>query len=136
MRFNKFRGRADALKRMVLKPEYDADFLLQLAVFLSATGGVLPATRILEFLSGMDEPTFEVVAQQIRAAERIGDRKLFDSFLSFYLDKFIGGTLAASERRALSERFMRDPKRRADWFPQLAVLAEKLEQKRTKYQPR
>ncbi len=136
VRFNKFRGRADALKRMVLNPEYDADFLLQLAVFLSATGGVLPATRILEFLSGEGEPTFEVVAQQIRAAERIGDRKLFDSFLSFYLDKFIGGTLAASERRALSERFMRDPKRRADWFPQLAVLAEKLEQKRTKYQPR
>lgn len=128
--FNKYKGRADALRKMVLKREYDADFLLQLSVYLTAVNGVLPATRILEFLSGEGEPTFEVVAQQIRAAERIGDRKLFDSFLSFYLDKFIGGTLTVTERRALTERFMRDPKRRADWLPQLAILAEKLEQKR------
>lgn len=124
----KYRKRDDALSRMVLKQNCDADFLLRLAVYLTAVGEVLSATRILEGLAS--DPTYEVVAQQIRAAERIGDKKLFDSFLDYYIENFIGGTLTATERMIVTERFLRDPTAREDWLPKLAVLTEQLEMKR------
>ena len=128
--FLKYKEQPEALSKMVLKADYDGDFLLQLATYLTAVGGVLSATRILDYLSSDSAPRFETVAQQIRTAEHIGDRKLFDSFLSYYLDKFIEGELTMSERRTLASRFMRDPERHADWLPKLAELKEQLEQKR------
>lgn len=114
----KHRSRSVALSKVVYKLQFDDDFLFLLAAYLTATDNVLPATYILESLCKKSEPTFEIVAQQIRSAERLGDKKHFQSFLKYYLDNFIG--YAPSEDiKAIAERFVRDKSRRAMWIREI-----------------
>lgn len=93
-----------ALSRVVYKLNADDDFLLLLATYLTAAGKLLPAAYILDILLRRNDPPFELVAQQIRTAIRLGDDKLFDSFLDYYMKHFICDE-STEARKALSERF-------------------------------
>lgn len=99
-------GRDIKLSNVVYKLRADDDFLLQLAVFLTNSGKVLPASHILDMLIKKGNPTYEVVAQQIRTAVKLKDGKLFDYFLHYYVDRFIGADTNESERDRIKERFL------------------------------
>ncbi|MDE6294151.1 MAG: hypothetical protein K2L88_05985, partial [Clostridiales bacterium] len=85
IRIGKYRAREVTLNTEGYKAGEDDEFLLTLSVFLYKTDDVLHSTRILEFLYKGDNLPFEAVAQQIRLAEKIGDKKHFLSFLDYYI---------------------------------------------------
>lgn len=90
----------------------DDEFLIALSVFLYKTDDVLHSTRILDLLYKGDNLPFEAVAQQIRLAEKIGDKKHFRSFLDYYIKTFIGASADMEERTAIAESFITDKSRR------------------------
>ena len=93
----------------------DDDFLLALSVFLYKTDDVLHSTRILDLLYKGDNLPFEAVAQQIRLAEKIGDKKHFISFLDYYIKAFIGKSASPEERAAIARSFITDKSHR-EWI--------------------
>ncbi len=99
-------GRDVKLSKIVYRLRADDDFLLQLAVFLTNAGSVLPASHILDILIKKGNPPFDVVAQQIRTAVKLQDGKLFDYFLRYYVDNFIGAATPECERDRIKERFL------------------------------
>lgn len=94
----------------------DADFLTMLSVFLFATGHVAQSSQILESLGRTAEPNYEQIAQQIRTAVRIGDKKHFMSFSDYYIEKFIGASVSADERKSIIERFIGVNVKRRAWL--------------------
>ncbi|MDE5562630.1 MAG: DUF4241 domain-containing protein [Clostridiales bacterium] len=106
MYITKSRARNVALERDVYKLGEDDDFLLTLAVFLYQTGDVVHSMRVLDTLYKDDNLPFEAVAQHIRAAERIGDKKHFLSFLEYYINNFISPVATIDERMAIAESFI------------------------------
>ena len=99
-------GRDVKLSKIVYRLRADDDFLLQLSVFLTNAGSVLPASHILDILIKKGNPPFDVVAQQIRTAVKLQDGKLFDYFLRYYVDNFIGAATPECERDRIKERFL------------------------------
>lgn len=115
MYITKYRDRFSELDRVVYKLNADADFLVMLSVFLLHTNNVVQATKLLDVFGNSDDMTYDVVAQQIRAAEKIGDKKHFTSFLNYYVNKFISQTPTAAERRSIAESFISIPQKHRDW---------------------
>ncbi len=97
----------------------DVDFLTMLSVFLLVTGNVTQSSQILESLGRSTEPNSEIIAQQIRTAERIGDKKHFISFIDYYIDKFIDKDSNTVERREIAERFIGSGKRHRSWIEEI-----------------
>lgn len=118
MYITKSRARDVALERDVYALGSDDDFLLTLAVFLYKTDDVVHSMRVLDTVYKGEDLPFEVVAQQIRAAERIGDKKHFLSFFEYYINSFISPVAATEERMRIAESFIVDPKRRA-WIREI-----------------
>lgn len=87
----------------------DAEFLLAFSQFLLATGNIVLATHLLDGLDSADG-AFEVAAQRIRSAERIGDKKHFFKFFDYYVSAFLGGRLAPEERHTLIGSFLTSSK--------------------------
>lgn len=114
----KHRPYAVELEKAVDTAEADSDFMLQLAVYLTETNNVLPATRVLEALCKSDDPPYEIVAQQIRLAEKIDDKKHFKRFLDYYIDKYIG-KIPEMDRHIIARRFIRD-RAHARWLDMFA----------------
>lgn len=117
----KYRARDTALSNVVYKLDGDDDFLLQLSTYLTATGNMLPAIHILEMLCKRGVPTYDIVAQQIRSAEKLGDKKLFDSFMHYYIVNFLGKSVSYSDVRSLYEKFTE----RAGWIPDVSTYVKK-----------
>lgn len=113
MKISKSRTRDIALDRNPNKLGTDDDFLLALAVFLFKTDDVLHSTRVLDLVYNGDNVPFDVVAQQIRTAERIGDKKHFLSFSEYYINTFIAPSATTDERRSITESFIVNPANRA-----------------------
>lgn len=106
MYITKSRARNVALERDVYKLGDDDDFLLTLAVFLFKTGDVVHSMRVLDTLYKDDNLPFEAVAQHIRAAESIGDKKHYLSFLEYYINNFISAAATIDERTTIAESFI------------------------------
>ncbi|MDE7406596.1 MAG: DUF4241 domain-containing protein [Clostridiales bacterium] len=106
MYITKSRARNVALERDVYKLGSDDDFLLTLAVFLYKIDDVVHSMRVLDTLYKDDNLPYEAVAQHIRAAERIGDKKHFLSFLEYYLNNFISPAATMAERAIVAESFI------------------------------
>ncbi len=100
----KYRKRGIALSKVVYNLKTSDDFLLCLAIYLAGTDNVLPATRILDVLYKRNTQSFEVVAQQIRTAVKLGDDKLFDKLFDFYMEHY-AGEVTESDRELIAERF-------------------------------
>ncbi len=102
----KRRGSRDAeLSNVVYKLNADDDFLLNLAAYLTESGSVLSAAKLLQILS-RNGTSAEIVAQQTRTAARLGDRKLFESFFEFYVANYIGSDITPEKKQLLSSRFL------------------------------
>lgn len=93
-----------ALSNVMYKLDADDDFLLQLATYLTASGNLISASRLLKMLSYRNAQSPELVAQQIRTAAAVNDEKLFASFFEYYTANYVGG-LDADDMRRLAARF-------------------------------
>ncbi|MCH5163104.1 MAG: DUF4241 domain-containing protein [Clostridiales bacterium] len=114
---SKYRKRKLAIVKIVYNLNRDDDFLLQLAVYLAGTDNVRPATHILDVVFKGDNPSFEVVAQQVRIAAKLGDDELFDRLFDYYVEHF-AGNVTDDDKRVISERFRSSvgaPIRRVNW---------------------
>ncbi|MDE5593426.1 MAG: DUF4241 domain-containing protein, partial [Clostridiales bacterium] len=120
MYITKSRARNVALERDVYELGDDDDFLLTLAVFLYKTGDVVHSMRVLDTLYKDDNLPFEAVAQHIRAAERIGDKKHFLSFFEYYINNFISPAATIDERTAIAESFIVKSSHRS-WLRELRI---------------
>lgn len=110
-----YRKKSMSLSQIVYKLRTADDFLLQLAVFLTGTNNVLPATRILDMLFKRNDTSFEIVAQQIRTAIRLNDDRLFDRLFEYYIDRFVG-EVSDEDKELIAERFKRvGVMRHIDW---------------------
>ncbi len=96
-------SRDASLFRVVYKLRTDDDFMLKLAVFLTESGNVATASHLLNLLSRNNTPSFDVVAQQIRIAAKVKDKKLFDSFLDYYIRTFFADKITDGEREILKQ---------------------------------
>ena len=96
------------LERDMYNSGTDDDFWLTLSVFLFKTDNVLHSTQIFDLLYRDSALPYEAVAQQIRAAERIGNKKHFLSFTDYYVNKFISPSVSPQERKRLAESFIAD----------------------------
>lgn len=106
MYITKSRARNVALEREVYNLGSDDDFLLTLAIFLYKTDDVVHSMRVLDLLYNGENPPFEAVAQQIRAAEKIGDKRHFLSFLEYYINNFISPVATSDERVKIAQSFI------------------------------
>ncbi len=110
-----YKKRYPELSKVVYKFRTDDDFLLQLAVYLAGNDCVLPATYILDLLFKRNSMSFEIVAQQVRTAVRLGDKKLFDKLFSYYLVHY-AGDVTESDKALIAKRFESvGNKRRVEW---------------------
>lgn len=109
-------GRRESVEKVVYLLGNDDEFLLALAAFLLQTNNVRPATQVLDYLSRDGVLNGDAVALNVRAAERIGDRMLFMTFLNCYVDRFVDPAYPADEKRLLAERFMSAPAKHAEWL--------------------
>ncbi len=111
----KYNKRALELSKVVYKLRTDDDFLLQLAVYLTGNDEILPATHILDMLVKKNSSSFEVVAQQVRTAVKLGDEKLFEQLFDYYIEHY-AGNVTDSDKALIAERFRRVGKmRHVDW---------------------
>ncbi|MCH5155377.1 MAG: DUF4241 domain-containing protein [Clostridiales bacterium] len=108
MYITKSRARDLELERNVYELGGDDDFLLTLSVFLFKTDDVVHSTRIFDLLY-KDGLPFEAVAQQIRVAEKIGDKKHFFSFIEYYVGNFINPAATNAEFVQIIENFIVNP---------------------------
>ncbi|MCH5158543.1 MAG: DUF4241 domain-containing protein [Clostridiales bacterium] len=95
------RKRDSSMSKFVYKLHSDDEFMLQLAVFLTESDSVSAASHLLNVLSRSGVPTYDVVAQQMRIAAKVGDYKLFDSFFDYYVKTFLDGKLNADQAEIL-----------------------------------
>lgn len=102
----KYRKRSMDFSKVVYNLNSDDDFLLQLAVYLGGTDNILPATRILDILFDRNSFSFEIVAQQVRLAMKIGDEKLFDRLFEYYITYYVGN-IDEHDKQLIKERFRR-----------------------------
>ncbi|MCH5350911.1 MAG: DUF4241 domain-containing protein [Clostridiales bacterium] len=93
--------RDSSMSKFVYKLHSDDEFMLQLAVFLTESGSVSAASHLLNVLSRSGTPPYDVVAQQMRIAAKVGDYKLFDSFFDYYVKTFLDGKLTVDQTDAL-----------------------------------
>lgn len=118
------------LSKVVYKLGADDDFLLQLAVYLAGNDGVLPATYILDLMFKRNSLSFEIVAQQVRIAVRLGDKKLFDELFSYYVEHYAGDVTDA-DKALIAERFESvGSMRRVDWNALRSNVAPQLSEPR------
>ncbi len=108
----KYRKRGIALSKVVYNLKADDDFLLQLAVYFSGTGNVLPATHILDILFKRNNGSFEIAAQQVRTAVRLGDEKLFSKLFGYYIERY-AGSVSEHDKQLIAERFRRGGKNKS-----------------------
>lgn len=100
----KHRGFRDVkLSKAVDRLTADDDFLLSLAAFMTETGNVVSAVRLLEKLS-RNGTSAEIVAQQARTAAKLGDETLFSSFFEFYIENYLG-ELTPEIKQLIYDRF-------------------------------
>lgn len=90
----------------------DSEFIVLLSVYMLQTGYVVQAAQLLDVINKAD-PSFDVVAQQIRTAEKIGDKKHFVSFFKYYVDNFINPELTEQERIEFASHFIVNPRHTA-----------------------
>ncbi|MDE7464124.1 MAG: hypothetical protein K2M48_03750, partial [Clostridiales bacterium] len=102
----KYRKRGIALSKVVYKMKTDDDFLLQLAVYLAGMDHILPATHILDILFKRNSFSFEIVAQQVRTAVKLGDEKQFDRLFQYYIEQY-AGNVTEHDKQLIAERFRR-----------------------------
>lgn len=112
----KYREITDRLDKVVKQLRGDEEFLFLFALYLLQTNNVVPAARMLGELGRGKNPTSEIVALQIRLADRLGDKKQFLTFFDYYVEHFVSADMPAKEKRALAERLMLAPKIRTDWL--------------------
>lgn len=115
----KFRELDSALDKVVYNLQSDKDFILLLAVYLFQINVILPATHLVGELSKDNYRSFEVVAQQIRIAEKIGDKKQFFKFLDYYVDHYIAEDMPAQDKRIIAERFMSPARKHSGWLSEI-----------------
>lgn len=95
------------------------DFLIILTAFLLQTDRILQATRLLDILSKDENRPYEIVALQIRAAEKIDDKKCFLSFLEYYINKFVNRRLTNDERKKIGAAFISDRQKHLHWLDEI-----------------
>ena len=118
IRINRYKDRSDIPSEIGQKLKDDGEFLILLSVFLLRTNYLIPATQLVGLVADED-PSFESLAQQIRVAERINDKKRFFSFFDYYVNKYVSTDLPQSDLYELAERFMSSPQRHRGWLTQL-----------------
>ncbi|MDE6401065.1 MAG: tetratricopeptide repeat protein, partial [Clostridiales bacterium] len=116
---SKYRELDNALDKVVYNLHSDKDFILLLAVYLLQINVILPATHLIGELTKDNYRSFEVVAQQIRIAEKIGDKKQFLSFLDYYAEHYIAADMPAQDKRIIAERFMSANGKRRGWLSEV-----------------
>lgn len=104
----RYGSRDVSLTRVISRLRGDDDFLLGLSTYLSETGNILPAAKLLKVLIKEKNPPADVVARQIVIADMLGDEKLFTYFFDYYISHFIGENISQSEREVLMRRFRRN----------------------------
>lgn len=101
----KYGARKMSLSKVINKLHTDNEFLLRLATYLNETDNVLSSAHLLRALIKEQDPSYEVVAQQIRTADKLRDDKLFNSFFEYYMSHFIGDDATDRDRAIMYERF-------------------------------
>ena len=95
--------------KVVKKLGGDSEFIVLLSMYMLQTGYVVQAAQLLDVINKTDL-SFDVVAQQIRTAEKIGDRKHFVSFFNYYVDNFINPELTEQQRIEFASHFIANPR--------------------------
>lgn len=113
---SKYKDIADGLDKVVNKSRTDSEFLMLLALYLIQRNSLVPATRLLGELGKDKNLAGEVVALQVRLADRLGDKKQFFSFLDYYVKYVMKQKPDKKELKLLAERFMSAPQSRSGWF--------------------
>lgn len=113
---SKSREIENTLDKIVAQLRGDGEFLLLIAVYLIHTNNIVSASRILGELGKDKSFTNELVAVQIRLADRIGDKKQFFNFLDYYIEHVFAGNIIEDERKQLAERFMHSPQAHSTWL--------------------
>ena len=113
---SKSREIENTLDKIVAQLRGDGEFLLLIAVYLIHTNNIVSASRILGELGKDKSFTNELVAVQIRLADRIGDKKQFFNFLDYYIEHVFAGNIIEDERKQLAERFMHSPQAHSAWL--------------------
>ncbi len=117
----KYREITDKSDKVVKQLRGDDEFLLLFAIYLLQTNNIVPAARILGELGRGKDPTSDIVALQIRLADRLGDKKQFMTFFDYYVDHFVSTDMTVKDKRALAERFLHVPKMRTDWLASVGL---------------
>lgn len=107
----KYGARMMYRKKLVSRLGMDSEFMLRLATYLNVTDNVFASSQLLHAIIEEEAPSFEVVAQQIRTADKLKDDKLFNSFFEYYMSRFIGNDATEADRAVMYERFRSAAKR-------------------------
>lgn len=113
---SKYREFDNASDKVVYSLQSDKDFILLLTVYLLQINVILPATHLIGELCKDNYKSYDMVAQQIRIAEKISDKKQFLSFLDYYAEHYITSNMSAVDKRALAERFMSPSRKNRGWL--------------------
>ena len=113
---SKYREFDNASDKVVYNLQSDKDFILLLTVYLLQINVILPATHLIGELCKDNYKSYDMVAQQIRIAEKISDKKQFLSFLDYYAEHYITSNMSAVDKRALAERFMSPSRKNRGWL--------------------
>ena len=113
---SKYRKFDNASDKVVYNLQSDKDFILLLTAYLLQINVILPATHLIGELCKDNYKSYDMVAQQIRIAEKIGDKKQFLSFLDYYAEHYITPNMSAVDKRALAERFMSPSRKNRGWL--------------------
>lgn len=102
----KYKDIADAsLDNVVRQLRADGEFLLFLDLYLIHSNNLVLAARLLGELGKDKDLSNDIVALQVRLADRLGDKKQFFKFLDYYIAHVMKCELTADERDSLAERF-------------------------------
>ena len=115
---DKYKELDRALMKVVQALFEDAEFLLLLAVYLLQIGSILPATHLIGELSKDENLPYDVVAQQMRVAEKIGDKKQFLYFIDYYTERFISPDDDTGIKKIIAERLLTSNKHRS-WLGEI-----------------
>lgn len=116
---NLIKTRINASENLWKKLRDDTEFVLMISVFLLHTSNLIPATQLVGYIADTGNPSFETVAQQIRVAEKINDKKQFLSFFDYYVTNFVSHRFSKDDLCELAERFMSSPQKHRDWIASL-----------------
>ncbi|MCX4313091.1 MAG: DUF4241 domain-containing protein [Clostridia bacterium] len=112
----KYSSQADELDKLVKQLRGDAEFLMQLSLYLIGRNYIVPATRILGLIGADKSNAADLVPLQIRLADKIGDKKQFMTFLDYYIEHILKTKFDEADRVELGKRFMSAPQSRTAWF--------------------